>query len=509
MVSIDLDAQAIIDSIGLLQQNTLSFTLLLDETGSVISEGKGIRKLVGQLNNHLITDAFELINPRNLSELLSQDVTFIRLKGINSLIEFRCSKDTYQAYQIHLLHLTPIFTDETLKHYDEIQLNIPNHLLVSENLFLRGGIRSGLTESHKLIDELNQKNNEQKRILAELTKSNQYFARQHNEITQVSKWLEVQNQRMNLVFASSDIIGIEISLPDNVVSLYPEEALLINKSHLSNAKTLRQFMDFIHPEHRYGFKAHLSIKDQSFNYQFQLKQINGEYRWMKFVGDHYSFGRQNNFIFGILTDIDEEKTQESKMYAAQSFERHRISKTIHDQIGQSLIGLRFMLSQHINKSPDDDSLREVDKILDRVIKNSRQIIQALQIDITSYECDKEAFEYFLSLIKKVSPHRINLHWDGEEIFNNFSISYNLFVIFQELILFAIQNSSSYAINLFLTVEETKLSLKLEKPDCHLTPDELQENEELQVIKAKTSVLNGIFDISTVDQSHTIQVYIPR
>lgn len=504
-----MDAQSIIESVELLQKNTLSFSVLLDESGRVIREGVGIKRLLDSVVNTPLEESFQLINPASIEELLYAHRPYIRIKSYRKSIEFRCSIDEYLPYHLYLLHLTPIFTDSNLSEYDEQKLHIPNHLLVSENLFLRGGIRSGLAESDRLIDDLNAKNLELRKIVEEITKSNQYFANQHNEMTQISKWLELQNQRMNLVFASSEIIGIEISLPSNEVSLYPEEALLISKPHFTEVKSLKQLMDLVHPDFRFGLKSHLEIVNEPFNYQFLLKDENNVYRWMKFVGDHYSFGKNNNFIFGIIRDIHEEKTQENRIYEAQSFERYRISKTIHDQIGQSLIGLRFMLNQSIKKSPDDESLKEVDEILDRVIKNSRQIIQALQIDITSYDTDKEAFDYFLTLIAKVSPHKIHLHWDGEESFNNFSISFNLFMIYQELILFAIQNTTSYAFHTHLTLNETNVHLRLEDPKCRLTQEELDENNELKVIRSKTDVLNGICDMNLTTQNAYIQIYIPR
>ena len=166
-------------------------------------------------------------------------------------------------------------------------------------------------------------------------------------------------------------------------------------------------------------------------------------------------GKVERFVI-LETDITEkinvQKNQLIGEIRGEEKERNRISKDLHDGVGQMLVASRLLLNKLKRDSTIEAVLRQrdvLDTLIGEMISETRLIINSLGVSLDQSNNFKEALADLIEKSYRVFDGKIDLKWDGHEKFEDFVYSINLFRIIQE----ALNNSIkySYASNITISV----------------------------------------------------------
>jgi len=238
-------------------------------------------------------------------------------------------------------------------------------------------------------------------------------------------------------------------------------------------------------------------------------------------------GNAESAIF-IIADITERKNAEMKirelskqMVNAGEFERQKISRDLHDEIVQTVIGLKMSIETLL------DDLGQVDEKLQDKISNLSTIsgdliqnIRDLSHDLNPTGLEEMGLEFAVSqFLKEVTnPHDLKIEFKTiglDNIILDFNTRINLFRIIQE----AVNNIKSHAkasrIKIKILVSNSNIDLRIE--DDGIGFDVKQRSVQaisekrmgLSNIKSRVKLLSGTFDIvSEVNNGTTISIEIP-
>ena len=182
---------------------------------------------------------------------------------------------------------------------------------------------------------------------------------------------------------------------------------------------------------------------------------------------------------------------------AQDLERKRISRELHDDLGQSLLALKLKLSK--NPSGNHDSaLQELDDIIDK-IRNFSWILSPTLLD------DIGLLPALNSLFDRVSKTHNNINIKTnitEEIKDYFSpeFSLSIFRIFQEIITNAIKYSNASSLEISIMKKNDRVFFRVQDDGVGFNPKALYLGVGLASIKERISSMKGKIKI-TAQKGH--------
>lgn len=136
---------------------------------------------------------------------------------------------------------------------------------------------------------------------------------------------------------------------------------------------------------------------RQFKMEYRLRRYDGEYRWILEIGvPRFNEDRSFEGYIGSCIDISERKLAEGvlssvnrRLIDAQERERARISRELHDDIGQRLALLTVQLQQARQALPD--SAAEVSSRIDELVKSASEMSNDIQA--LSHELHSSKLEY--------------------------------------------------------------------------------------------------------------------
>jgi PAS domain S-box-containing protein len=209
-------------------------------------------------------------------------------------------------------------------------------------------------------------------------------------------------------------------------------------------------------------------------------------------------------MIDITSQVASEKLSEERrltnqhiILRAQEEERLRISRDIHDSVGQMLIGIRLLFEEKIsNMEPVMKAeFLEIDQYLDQTIKESRIIINKLGIALTGNNTLKSACTELLDKSKSFYKGKIHFSWTGNESLVSVNQAMHVFRIFQEVVTNVFKFAE--ATNLKVTVDNTKDFILIIKDDG-IGYDQTMKTYGfgLQNIKERTKAIEGQITINS-------------
>ena len=257
--------------------------------------------------------------------------------------------------------------------------------------------------------------------------------------------LQQDVEKFKLMLETGGLIAFEVDLETNEMTTIREKMKIDDSAFpLAEIKDFDDFFKAIKKEHRPHFKRKLNalLKKEvdRFRCDFQIK--NGDkYFWHKGLLTILESDESGNptKIFITLRNIEEEKNEEKRRIISQEKERLRISRDIHDSIGQMLVGTRLTLNV---LRRNHGGLEEIDVLLYAMIKESRMIINNFGITLHDNNNLKNTFESLNEKMNKVYNGAIKLKWKGSQVINDLKVATNIFRIYQETLSNAIKYSES-------------------------------------------------------------------
>lgn len=198
-----------IKTIGELQKSSLSFSYLTDGEGIIISEGDGVRKLLGHSIGLHFEDIFKMVDPSAFNEIRLKPASSVKINTKQNDLPFRGEYQLLDSGGLILWVITPFFSAEHTDIYRNLVSCIPSHTLLGEVIFLKSSINSSVQESIKLIEQLQ-----------EAVKSKDEF------LSIISH--EIRNP-LNIIVGNSELLKDEIENPEGIKML---GAVLNSSKHL-------------------------------------------------------------------------------------------------------------------------------------------------------------------------------------------------------------------------------------------------------------------------------------
>lgn len=178
-------------------------------------------------------------------------------------------------------------------------------------------------------------------------------------------------------------------------------------------------------------------------------------------------------------------------------ERTRISREIHDELGQNLSLLLMDISWLIDKLPDAKrtiihKLLSMSAIIEKTIKSVQRISQELRPSILDNIGLVPAIEWQLKQVKKEAKLRFELFVDPPEIKVNPKIAIACFRIFQEALVNIIRHAQANKVVVRLVKLNGKLELYIEDNGVGIKPNQVNDTNSLGLIgiQERAISLNG-------------------
>lgn len=266
--------------------------------------------------------------------------------------------------------------------------------------------------------------------------------------------LQQDIDRFKIALKKGKLTAFEVDLKSNAIALIRDEAEADGTySGFSKMEKFEDFLTAVEDKYqrilRQKLKQVFYSETMEISYDFQMKH--GEnYLWYQghFAVLEYESKAQPSKLFITLRNIEEDVDEEKRSLKIQEKERIRISRDIHDSIGQMLVSIRLMLGSHLKTSND---LKLVDELLNETIKESRMLINNLSISVQESTLNK-AFLLLSERMNKTFAGDISLNWTGDENIEDVRVATHIFRIYQEALSNAVKYSKAEKIDITVKTE---------------------------------------------------------
>ncbi|MFT6883366.1 MAG: signal transduction histidine kinase, partial [Marinoscillum sp.] len=254
------------------------------------------------------------------------------------------------------------------------------------------------------------------------------------------------------------------------------------------------------------------------NHKLRLRKKDGSEVWVSLNARMQSDTELQGTMIDLTSQIASEELSEQRrvnnqvvILMAQEEERKRISRDIHDSIGQMLIGIRLLFEEKMrNMEPDmKNEFLDIDQFLDGAIKETRLIVNKLGVTLAGNSSLKSAFLDVLNKSKSFYKGKIHFSWTGNDELASNNSALHVFRIFQEAVTNVFKFSESD--NFEVTVDNTK-DFKLIVKDDGLGYDQTERSDGfgLRNMEERVEAIQGQLTInSTLGKGTEIKLFIPQ
>jgi signal transduction histidine kinase len=226
---------------------------------------------------------------------------------------------------------------------------------------------------------------------------------------------------------------------------------------------------------------------------------------------------------GLLTEAFNTMTQQLKeerlkrmsaLYDGQELERQRISRELHDGLGQKLISIKLQLESTSKQNPEEvkSTIEEVKVDFLKTIEEVRQISNNLAPNILKESGIDVALKSLCDSINRTSKIDIELSVYGDYSTNDPKVKFYIYRIAQEGLNNAIKHSGATKVQLQLIGSKDSIILLIEDNGMGFAYDTnlCTPCNGIYNMKERARLLNGTLDIeSEAHSGTTIRLKIPK
>jgi signal transduction histidine kinase len=212
---------------------------------------------------------------------------------------------------------------------------------------------------------------------------------------------------------------------------------------------------------------------------------------------------------------EERKKSLGSLIDGQDFERQRLSRELHDGLGQSLIGLKLKYESCIsnnNQQQDKDfNYHEVSALIDETIEETRRISNNLMPAALKEFGLFTAMRHLSNEIANHTNIHISFQHNGKDQLLPDKIKIYLFRITQECISNIIKHSQAQKAEIKILILEEQIYLEVKDDGIGYDPEEVKERKSngLTNLKDRVKLLNGQIIIEAQkNEGSKIHIEIP-
>ncbi|MDP2715473.1 PAS domain S-box protein [Rheinheimera sp.] len=172
------------------------------------------------------------------------------------------------------------------------------------------------------------------------------------------------------------------------------------------------------------------------------------------------------FFVGVIRDMSELVKLEKETLLIGEQERNRISRELHDDLGQNLMGISMQL-QGLTKqlagtdNPLQHQLQQLSNELQQNVRNIRDVISELATIELEEQGLKDALKTFISSCNRYHKTPVNLMCEGEWQAEDYGVAVQLYRIAREAIYNALKHADASCIDVSLLQQPDSIRLVIQ------------------------------------------------
>jgi len=223
----------------------------------------------------------------------------------------------------------------------------------------------------------------------------------------------------------------------------------------------------------------------------------------------------NSMVLKIKEQTDKLKLERSmrlkSMLEGQEKERQRLSRELHDGLGQLILAMKMKLQQavHAPQNKSEVIINEVIAHFDKAIKEVRDISNNLMpAELRDFGFDK-ALKELKKEIEKSTSLKININMPENIEIIDFEQQTYLYRIFQEALTNVIKHALATEVNISIEQNNMKLAITISDNGKGFTDDISKYGNGINNMKERVYLLNGTFDLKADKKGSEIKIVIPQ
>jgi PAS domain S-box-containing protein len=272
--------------------------------------------------------------------------------------------------------------------------------------------------------------------------------------------------------------------------------------------------------------------DEIVESEFRMRNVRGEWRW--FHSRNVSFKKTGDgklkLLLGIAQDITERRNAEESLknsreqlrdllaniHKVREEERTRISREIHDELGQSMTALKMDISWLIKRMTSEqepllEKARMMSKLIDINIQSVKRISAELRPGLLDDLGIAAALEWQTEEFKERTGLKCRLKVSPEDIVLGREVSTAIFRIFQEALTNVVRHADAGKVNVSLRQRVGQLTLQVKDDGKGITKKQISDPKSIGLIGMRERVhfLGGTVVIDgSPGKGTTLTVRIP-
>lgn len=219
---------------------------------------------------------------------------------------------------------------------------------------------------------------------------------------------------------------------------------------------------------------------------------------------------RNNLIESKEKETALTRQKSQALIEGQEKERERISRDLHDGIGQLLTALRLQIG--LIKNIDEVKQHELIAILDDTIIEVRRISNNSMPSVLIDFGLEAGLKHLIDYINKLTPNiNIQLFYinDAREHKSPYEIRINLYRIAQEAINNALKYAKATEISVSVFRDDTSIRMQIVDNGIGIKDEDIGKGKGMINMKERATMLNGVFEIeSSPKEGTSLYIEIP-
>ena len=184
---------------------------------------------------------------------------------------------------------------------------------------------------------------------------------------------------------------------------------------------------------------------------------------------------QYPLFVAVIRDMSELVKLEKEALLISEIERNRISRELHDELGQNLLGLTMQLQVITKQLAGNDNqlqlqLQNLSRGLAQNVSNIRAIISELATVELEEQGLQSALNTFVKLCNNYNKAKVTLTCEGQKPAEDYTVSINLYRIAREAIYNALKHADASQIEVSLKEQDTRIELIIKDNGKGLPPE---------------------------------------